>query len=286
MLKNRHRYTKMIGIFVVLILATIIFRDGITANVVSSKTTTGSVHPVTKLLLDKNIEDTFLFFVDFTEKAKLPERSEFETDAEYRKRLPKPWDTLKLVYFRVDTGAILKNYKYDLNKKILTGVAGFPLTKNRNDDEDEFVYNGDPIIILSAVEDKGSYEAQNGYGTKVIVSKLWTSQYILNFTNIANLPDDIYDTPKGQFMLSINRPPKEAESLSNKLEIIVGVYLLEYKQSLFICSLSEKPTFNKPTDLAVFDYLINAHLVKIILRNKETKEILSEYDVPENKPTK
>jgi hypothetical protein len=224
-----------------------------------------------------NIEDTKSFFISYTAKITPPERGDFETDEEYQKRLPKPWDTNKVVYFKVDYN--IKNYTYDINAKKLTIHSGTFLYS----DFEEYGATI-PIIIHNETEDKGSYIGTNAYGAEVTVNKVYIKDYILNIVNADQCkPDYLTDPPSLEEMraaqentnnfITIDSPlhftfniePAAAEKFCKAAQMIIGVKLLGYSNSEFKCTGTAKPTIDHPRELASFRYRIDCRLASIIV---------------------
>ena len=101
------------------------------ASTASSRQTPTAPHPIPtastatatdRAALGMHIEATKTFFDSFTLETHVPVRGEFETASEYYKRLPKPWDTNRVIYIKVMPS--WEWYKYDINTQKLTVFAG------------------------------------------------------------------------------------------------------------------------------------------------------------------
>lgn len=232
------------------------------------------------------IENVKIFFESFTANGHPRPQGEFETMEEYKKRLPPPHDSSKVIYLKVSNiSSLLQNYKYDIDNEKLTAFAGH-LCK---DPHPPLVYpgadKGTRIIILSDMVDKGTYEASNSYGATVTVQKSWVFEYVLNFSKLDSCPADLYDSARGRFQVTISRPPKVAEMVSKHLEIIIGVKLPNYQQSSGGAVIDHfKPTIDQPSDFTTFLFQADAKLVKVMLRDSSSEEILAEYDIPPKTP--
>lgn len=172
------------------------------------------------------VEEVAPFFSDFQKKGMKPTRGEFETKEEYEKRLPKPWDSEKVVFFSLNRSKLNKAYRYDVDRELLT-VQGGKVPISASDLKKEFA--GTPVTIFDEWEDKGEYEAKNGFGERVTVKKTWLTEYVLFLDNIGPLPETVYDRNKRQFEIQLSRAPKAAAELSKNVELLLAVRLKGYE---------------------------------------------------------
>lgn len=226
------------------------------------------------------LTDTKSFFEQFTSKKERQERGEFETKKEYERRMSNQADTSSVLFFRLDKKPLYshKNYKYDLDAEKLTFTSGECINYQYHDYE---LSAGTSVVIQTRSEDNGTYEASNAFGKSVTVEKTYFYDYVLNFINLSNVPDSVFDKSECTFNLSISKGPKEAEKLSKNLLLVIGVKLLGYQQSAHDCVVLLKPTIDSPSELAKFSYLIEVKLVKLILYDNVSKTILAQFQLPE-----
>ncbi len=209
-----------------------------------------------------------------------------------KKRLPKPFDSTRTIFFPVSS-IDDKGFSYDILSNQLTIYAGssydmslLSSSVDTNTHDKEILSKGFPLIILNNM-DVLTYKASNVYGTEVSVERSFLIFYCLNILNIKSFSSKFYDEQSKRFFVQLQLPPKEAEKLSQSAEIVIGVHLLDDKESInnHCTCTSSKPTIDTPYELASFLNSINAVLVKVILRNKRTGEIISQYDIPETSAT-
>lgn len=224
------------------------------------------------------IEQNTVFFNNYRIGKDGPEKGEFETTEEYKKRLLAPWDTGKVVYFKIDGDSLWGNtrYKYDADTQDLTALAG-------KEQELKISYNprgATPILLQEYELAQGSYEASNAFGATVKVEKSTYIDYTLNFMNLKRCPKAVFDKDSNQFMMTIKREPAAADVLSKNLEIVVGVKLLGYKYSdSEVAFQSRIPTLDRPYEFTKVVSVIDANLYKVLLCTRDTHEVLAEYDV-------
>ncbi len=161
------------------------------------------------------LEKTNQFFQLFEANKTPPKRGEFETKEEYEKRLPKPFDSSQILFFRVNNSF---KYKYDIDSQNLMFFAGEKIDYSGLTEYNPI--NSFPIIIEREFEDKGSYEASNAYGRTVTVEKTWVTDYVIYFMNKDKWPPNSIDIHKGSFKIECNKEPKEAERYDSSPHII------------------------------------------------------------------
>ena len=140
------------------------------------------------------LSDTKVIFKDFITKAVPPEQGEFETTEEYNKRLPKPWDAHRPLFFRVFVPNGAKEYYYIADKQILSILGGrIYHYLGRSKKLNTALENGLPIIIDSEIEIRGIEDYENAFRNNIKVEKFWSYQYILNVLNDKDIPVGIYN---------------------------------------------------------------------------------------------
>lgn len=226
------------------------------------------------------IKDTKRFFEWFYRQSQVPERNQFETEKEYKKRLSPLFNSKKVIYFTVAPDPLdslmESNYKYDIEGRRLTMFAGEGrVIKDFIGEVPQQLGEGTPIMILEEKQDKGSYAATNAFGASVMVRKTFYIDYILNFLNADKFPTGVL-SDGSKLTLTVTLPPEEAKKLSKRLDIVVGVTLPGYEHSASIVALTVEPTVDKPTELAYFQYVLDAKLVTVLLRDRTTGRIMLE----------
>lgn len=206
-----------------------------------------------------------------TESVKNPIRGEFETLEEYTKRLPKPYDSTLLYYFKTD----YYTYKYDIDKQILSikGADKFYSWESAK----HKAPNSFPLIFGSETEDKGSYEAKNGFGATVTVKKSYFTYYVLYFDQFLNWKNIYYNSQDEKMQIDLlNIEPKLAQRLSHDLEFILCVLIPNPSMGGMECIMQKEPKFDDPTEKSSFLIYSHAVLKKIILWDKTKNELVSE----------
>lgn len=225
------------------------------------------------------IKDTKQFF-DWFRSMRPAKRTEFETEEDYKKRVPVPFDSNKVIYFRANCRNGEKCYTYDISNEKLTVFGGAKLSFATR--ERKGLGEGIPISIAVVCEDGDSYTATNAYGASVLVERKYFFDYVLNLLNLDTPPDDFFDSSEKRFRITVSLPPKEAERLSKTLEIILGVTLPGYECSLYQIVSRKEPTITWPMKLVFAENVIDANLVKVLLRDSASGRVLLERDVPQN----
>lgn len=223
------------------------------------------------------VQDTKSFFSWYIRNGDI-ERSEFETEEEYRKRFP--WfDCNKVIYFKVTNGLLdsdFIDFNYNIDMQELTCKAGSPWdVMNVMDVE---LAKGTRVIIKTDYQRIRTYTGENAFGATVTVKETESNDYVLNFLNMDKCPDATFDRDEKKLKISITRPPKEAERLSKKLEMIIGVKLPGHERSDSLVKYRE-PTIDHPYGSTNYAHVIDATLVKVILRDKFSKVIIAEASV-------
>ena len=262
------------------------------------------------------VKDTKQFF-DWFKNIRPAKRTEFETEQDYKKRLPPPFNSKKVIYFRANCR---KGYAYDISSEKLTVFGGsgtyiWPLGPEYKGGylTGDGLREGTAVVMESTGSNLGSYTAANVYGALFVVKSQIRFEYILNFLNrdMGGCPDEYFgsadkrfsvtttyiaqtaparsvkyfDSADKRFSVTVEVPPKEAERLSKTLEIVVGVTLPGYDHSLFNCynlGDSSEPTIRNPIDCTTVHHAIDANLVKVLLRDSASGRVLLERDVPQN----
>lgn len=198
------------------------------------------------------------------------ERSQFETEEEYLKRQPPAFDSEKTIYFRVERHG---EYSYDINTKTLTltqkMLAALGETLSRSD----LRYY---IILASDEVARESYVAQNAYGAETTVEKTTAKFYELVFLNERSSPQ--FDLDTGKISVTLTLEPREAERLSKSYEFVLGVRLPGFSQSEFKATRLG-PKFDFPYDYTHLTYEISAVLREVIIRDRNTLEVLRRVPV-------
>jgi hypothetical protein len=244
--------------------------------------TPGSPTTPARSTLLLRVEDTKAFFERFISTGEVSPRGKFETRESYQKRLPPPFDSNKIVYFTVSSGGpyydfLHDPYDYDMDTQKFTAFAGH---LDRQDSLPTYpgADKGTPIIIYEKKDKEDTYPATNRFGVAATVDRSYYSDYVLNFSNLDQCPAELYDSASGIFKITIARSPKVAERLSKNFEVIVGVKLPGYSHSGFGYFHTE-PTIDKPIETFTLRSQIDAEMMKVILRDKSSGEVLAEYSI-------
>jgi hypothetical protein len=199
------------------------------------------------------IQNTKSFFSWYIRSGQI-EKSDFETEQQYKKRLP--WfDSSKPVYFRITATEYDDAYKYasgdadwmfsyEIGSQVLSIIGGEYWDASMFHPRKLTPYT--PIIVGKDSEHGGSYVGANAYGAEANVQVFRHNEYILNLTNADKLPGKAYDRYVKRFDMSIKVPPQEAKKLSSKLQIVIGVNLAGHERSESYMSDYRKPTVENP----------------------------------------
>lgn len=253
------------------------------------------------------IEDTHHFFVGFLNVHKASGRGEFETEGEYKKRQPKPFDSKKILYFPVSICSSDKNYRYDVSSQKLTMIGGV-VTFLKDEDKEvrdamrqsaamvgedtgkwvvmteiERLGNGTPVLIRLETFQRGQHEAMNAFGAKVNVKTVFTQSFILYLLNLSECPQSVAGDSTSVFRVDISLPPKDAEKLSKSLEMVLGVTLPGYDTAAWNSPTMTEATLDSPVEVYPQEYIIGAMLVKVLLQDRVTGKVWYQCDVPPKK---
>jgi hypothetical protein len=243
--------------------------------------------PAQPAATDLKIEDTKAFFDDYLSKKDPPPRGEFETTEEYQKRIPKYPKLTGIYYFSVPYSSSRKQYTYNADTQTMMVIGDYlslPSEKERY-----FCSQGKLVDRVYRTDGYcNSYTATNAYGAQVTVTVETATDYKFCYANLTCIPPELVDgkltgNDSVKLIIPVHLDPKAAEAFSKNIETIIGVRPIDYSRSIrtqrFI-----KATFDSPSDFTYNSLLIEANLVKFILRNSATKEIVAQYDIPESAP--
>jgi len=226
-----------------------------------------------------SVQNTSDFFRDFTSKAETNQRDEFETEEQFKKRVP-PWDHDKVLYFKVEPNLVGNgkniidcNYKYDFGHTSLNLSAGSYCP----DDGEYNPEDTQKACILDTVEDQGTYEASNAFNAHFTVQKSLETEYVFFLSNIDRFNPDDFNIDTYQFSFDRLLSPNEARDLSKNAQIYIAVQPYDYSKSSFECVSRMKPTIDKPREINIFRYGIKAKLLKIILWDNAAHKVLDEH---------
>lgn len=234
------------------------------------------------------LENISTLFSKLVSLKNVPERGEFETIDDYKKRLPAPFDTSREYFLSVtEPRSILEPlHRYDIDNQLLTFEAG---TSRTNGTPDQYKpLSGKLVTILSKVNNKGSYKGANAFGAKVTVEKSEWHYYLVNIVNPECLPDSLFDEDNCSFTFTVSIPPKQAKTLSGRALIVIGLKLLGPDYSTEECVFVHEPKIDNPDDYSIFSHLIEARIVSVILYDKISGIILHKIKLDEqvNEPNK
>jgi hypothetical protein len=159
--------------------------------------------------------------------------------------------------------------------------------------------------ILTSIASDAAYIAQNAFGASVAVHAYTTALCKLVFVNGGSIPGEVseddgpllneinalrrqsakalkyeYFPPlKKKVAFSFNLAPEEAERVSQAYEIVLGVSLLGYTQSEVKSSRPLRPTLKSPSDWTFINVSIQAVLREIIVRDRNTYEVLKKVSI-------
>lgn len=223
------------------------------------------------------VKDTKQFFRWYLGmKEKMPVKSEFETEAAYRKRIPPPFDSQKTIYFTVQREPHTKEYHYDLASKTLTLTAGRRDWTLGYSERSQRGYLGRKaqtvredgrnhlLVIRMDVSRGRRYIGENAYGATAVVTEYTETSYALSLLN-----GDV----SGEVRVDLSLGPEEAKRLSQTYEIVVGMKLPGYSHSE-VYSAYREPTLDWPSDTARSLYVIDGFLHEVIVRDRSTRAIV------------
>lgn len=243
--------------------------------------------PAQPATTDLKIEDTKAFFDDYLSKKDPPPRGEFETTDEYQKRIPKYPKPTGICYFSVPYVLSEKRYTYNADTQTMMVIGDYLSTPF--DEEKRFCLPRKLVDRVYRTDGYcNSYTATNAYGAQVTVTVETATEYKFCYANLTCIPQELVDgkltgDESFEFRLPVHLAPKAAEAFSKNIETIIGVRPIDYSRSIRTQRFS-KATFDSPSDFTYNSLIIEANLVKIILRNSATKEIVAQYDIPESAP--
>ncbi|MBN2230876.1 MAG: hypothetical protein JW779_14910 [Candidatus Thorarchaeota archaeon] len=200
-----------------------------------------------------------------------PKRGEFETLEDYKKRLPTPYDSSSIWYVFLEAMGDARNkpYEYDIDNEMLTFVGG---SKYELPPKNYEPLQGYPICVKVRNKELGSYEATNAFGATINVEKTHFEAFVVNYVNESGLPEVAFDRANGVFSCSIEKPPKEAEQLSQQLELAIEIKPVNPLN----CAEEDSdfdlinPTMNFPYEMSSSLYWVDAQFVSLVLYNKST----------------
>lgn len=230
------------------------------------------------------IEDTETFFAGFSLKRIPPARSEFETDDEYNKRLPTPWDSTEVVYFvlRPDCNMedlhpnLLIKYSYDIKTQLLTVASGSVAGK---DDGGWHPKETRPLELHKKTDEMDDQQETNAAGATVNVSSTITKDYVLYLHGTEKCPKGMFDSKNCVFNLQISMTPQDGKDLVNHTEVVIGTKLLGYKNAFSGQVYYHVETFDQPYHADEFRTAIEGILVKVMLMDTNSGKIVKEWDV-------
>jgi len=157
-----------------------------------------------------NYDDIYNVFIDFSRFENLPKKDEFETTAQYNKRIEDRRNEAKKIedrcyLFLLDTKAGWSRYNAD------EGTMAFGID-----------YPG--AILLKSKTAESSYIGENAYGVKKEIKKISESKYTISFTNseglgITRLGSDGYGISIGTLNIDIGN----AKDLKNRYAVAILV---------------------------------------------------------------
>ena len=238
------------------------------------------------LPLGLRTENIIKFFQDFITDHPIPQRSQFETEAEYQARLGPAFDQSRVYYFPVDAAVEDgPKFKYDIDSKMMTVMGGSEELVSGRTESDAEPEDVTAIVLHIKDDDQGEYDAQTAGGAQIKVSKSATTDYDLDFVNASDWPVTAYysagdDKDKHHFLVSFAMGPKAAEELSHHMKMVLGVNLEGYQNAGSRFSDYHKPTFDEPNEFTMSVDWIEAKLVSVSVWDTEAKKIVSQVLVP------
>lgn len=231
------------------------------------------------------VEDTVTFFLQYIANSVTLPRAAFASDEEWKRSLPTPLDPQAVIYFRVgDVNRYAKRTRYDAKTASLICTAGLPYGLPPDIDGTnadtlmpilQVMRNGDPFLIEQTTAKPAA--AAPGTTPPLEVRQL----YVLNLFNRARIPATVLDPHTGWFTLAAPVPAAEVEATAAHVELLLGVKLLGYAQSVSGCVYRHPATADDPDAFESDLNLISGNLAWVILRRSDTKAVLAQYDIPE-----
>jgi hypothetical protein len=265
------------------------------------------------------IKDPAQFFPWFYGmRNKRAQRGQFETEEAFQKRIPPPFDSSKILYFKVGEGPV--SYYYDIATQTLTignGECDSDQSFTRWDPRTnfDFQYGGSECLVItlkSVYHDKGSYLGQNAFGVKARIRKSEVEGFRFKILNIEFLPgqyDHVITTPSGEnmgikppigdgsivgYMAKHNMPllkiplqiePSLAKKLAPNLEILIAVQLPAYEKCILFIDDPSTPTIDSLYETSGKRYQIEAKAVAFLVIDKTTKAVIKTIPVPTPAPS-
>jgi hypothetical protein len=223
---------------------------------------------------EEKIEDTEDFFQKFVNSPIVLKRDQFETEEEFRARIPKPVDTSKIYYFTADEGA---SVSYSIETSELTVMGGWAVKGEDIGYHSYDMKDAPPLIIKTVLDDQGTYIASNLYGKEVEVKKSHVHDYIFHITNPIEIrkgsflipsPDKLREGHVLSIRVKIDRD--KAKSLSENLRIVIGVKLAGQERSVTECTKRMEPKIDNPREVSWFAHGFDAEIVEIRLIDPTT----------------
>ena len=220
------------------------------------------------------VKDTAQFFRWFLAmKAKIPERDQFETEQQFRKRLPAPFDDKKVLYFvlpdAIDSVGERERdaiqFSYDLSaQKLKVWSADL---------------RGHAAEIGLVWKELGHYVGTNSFGVARDVKENEVHLYYLNILNTEKCsalePHVVNDTVTWRrFAVTVSLPPQEAKLVSKTARIVLGVTLPGYEYAEDGLSDHHMPTIDSPRESSWYTHSIDAYLVEMLLINRANGKVL------------
>lgn len=240
---------------------------------------TGRVFSEGRRPFDETLTDSEKFFETYIATGHPKPRDQFETQQEYEARLPKPSDAKRIYYFTVDHEP---SFTYDINTERLTLFAGV----FKSPDYQDYNLSGMvPFSFHQKYDDMGTHEASNAYGKTVTVKKAYYYEYFFHFAPKSFDPrlsasDKAKYVPTQRLALTFRIPRDQAKEAAAHLSLVCGVRLLDPKRSVRECTLSTKPTIDRPYELATFSSGIDAEVLSVHVVDTRTKEEIARFGPP------
>jgi hypothetical protein len=232
-------------------------------------------------------DDFEKIYKTLSDSPNLKDKSEYETTAEYQKRVT---DLTKIALSDKSAASVLAfvyrperiefsrflTAKYDADAQNLqiTIIAA----------SDRYVANAQRLEFTeimttpaknAQLKSLGTYEGSNAYGLKRTIEKSLLKYYSVGITNFKSIQEPGKSKYDFGLTSTLSAAPAKAKEIKENLAILYVGKLVAPFSALIGDSL--KPTVDKPRDVAIGNYILTMNLSEIWLYNAATGEILSKF---------
>lgn len=210
-----------------------------------------------EIIEDYLTEITPEFFKKIDNISTESKRGEFETSAEYKKRMSSIEKNQNGFIIILKTHDY--EFKYDIDKQMYKYDGG------------GYIYDNCMEIINNVITiNKGSYNGTNIFGLNTQVNKEREENYGIKIIGLNKKFKKNYS-----FAFSFKMNPESAKKLKDNMCVMLDVVPVKNKGSYTTYNLSwHSPTFSEPVDRESEKRLINVKLKKIYILDKRTFDVV------------